>query len=122
MNKIQTNNQIVVIFEVKPTAEGKQPYLDIAAELKKELNNAEGFISGERFESLSETGKLLSVNIWESEEALNRWRNNTMHRQGQKAGHDTLFEHYNIKVATILRDYSMTNRTQAPEDSRTTIG
>ncbi len=111
------NSQIIVIFEVKPTKEGKEEYLKIAAELRDELNKAEGFISGERYESLSEEGKLLSVNIWESEEALSKWRNNQQHREGQKRGHDSLFEKYNIRIAKIIRDYSLTDREQAPADS-----
>ncbi len=111
----------IVIFEVKPTQEGKEEYLKIAAELREELSKAEGFISGERYESLSEEGKLLSVNVWESEEALNKWRNNHIHRQGQKRGHDSLFEKYNIKVATVIRDYSMTEREEAPVDSNAYI-
>ncbi len=112
-----TNSQIIVIFEVKPTQEGKAEYLKIASELREELSKAEGFISGERYQSLSEEGKLLSINIWESEEALSKWRNNHQHRQGQKKGHDSLFEKYNIKVAKILRDYSLSDRAQAPADS-----
>ena len=78
------SKQIVVIFEVTPTKEGKVEYLRIAEQLKKELAGAEGFISAERFESLTNEGKLLSLNIWESEEALNKWRNNASHRAGQK--------------------------------------
>ncbi len=112
---------IIVIFEVKPTKEGKEEYLKIAAELREELNSAEGFISGERYESLSEEGKLLSVNVWESEEALEKWRNNHKHREGQKRGHDLLFEKYNIKVAKIVRDYSMNEREEAPADSNAYI-
>ncbi len=108
---------IIVIFEVKPTKEGKEEYLKIAAELRDELSRAEGFILGERYESLSEEGKLLSVNVWESEEALEKWRNNHQHRKGQEKGHDYLFEKYNIKVAKIIRDYTMTDRKQAPDDS-----
>ncbi len=112
---------VIVIFEVKPTKEGKQEYLKIAAELREELNGAEGFISGERYESLTETGKLLSINVWESQEALEKWRNNHMHRQGQKRGHDSLFEKYDIKVAQVIRHYSMTERSEAPADSNTYI-
>ncbi len=112
-----TDSQVIVIFEVKPTKEGKAEYLKIAAELREELSKAEGFISGERYESLSEEGKLLSINVWESEQALAKWRNNQQHRQGQKRGHESLFEKYNIKVAKVIRDYSLTDREQAPADS-----
>ncbi len=113
----KNNSQVIVIFEVTPTKEGKAEYLKIAAELREELSKAEGFISGERYESLSEKGKLLSINVWESEEALNKWRNNEQHRKGQKRGHDLLFEKYNIRIATVIRDYSLTDRAQAPSDS-----
>ncbi len=116
------SSPIIVIFEVKPTKEGKKEYLKIAAELKEELSKAEGFISGERYESLAEEGKLLSINVWESEEALTKWRNNQQHRQGQKKGHDSLFEKYNIKVARVIRDYSLTDRKQAPVDSNKYMG
>ena len=85
---------VVVIFEVKPTTEGKDEYLKIAAELKKELTNVEGFISSERYESLAERGKLLSISLWESEEAIVKWKNNIMHREGQKKGAETLFAAY----------------------------
>ncbi len=115
--KYKENSQVIVLFEVKPTKEGKAEYLKIAAELSEELNKAKGFISGERYESLSEEGKLLSINVWESEEALSMWRNNQQHRKGQKRGHDTLFEKYNIKIVKIIRDYSLTDRVQAPADS-----
>ena len=111
------NKQIVVIFEVTPTKEGKVEYLRIAEQLKKELAGAEGFVSAERFESLTNEGKLLSLNVWESEEALSKWRNNASHRAGQKAGYDSFFESYNIRVTKVMRDYSMENREQAPEDS-----
>lgn len=112
-----SNSQIVVIFEVTPTAEGKADYLKMADALKKELGNAKGFISGERYQSLSEERKLLSINVWESEQALNEWRNNMQHRMSQKAGHDSLFEKYNIMVASVIRNYSKENRIQAPQDS-----
>ena len=113
----QESSPVIVLFEVKPTVEGKPAYLKMAADLKIELAKAAGFISGERYESLNEAGKLLSVNIWENEACMNQWRNNAMHRMSQKAGHDKLFEKYTIKVVSVIRDYSMTDRKQAPEDS-----
>jgi heme-degrading monooxygenase HmoA len=116
-----SSNPIIVIFEVKPTQEGKATYLEMANLLKEELKNAEGFISGERYESLSEPGKLLSINIWKDEESLTQWRNNRAHRKCQKAGHTTLFEKYTIKVARLLREYSDKDREQAPNDSNEQI-
>ena len=116
-NRPNKPSPIVVIFEVKPTDEGKETYLKMAKMLKLELEKADGFISGERYESLAEEGKLLSVNMWRDEESLNVWRNNIVHRMNQKIGHDDLFEKYNIKVLSVIRDYSMTDRSQAPADS-----
>ncbi len=119
---LENSSQVIVLFEVKPTKQGKEEYLRIAAELKEELSKAEGFISSQRYESLNQDGKLLSINVWESEEALFKWRNNQQHRKGQKRGHDSLFEKYNIKVAKIIRDYSSTDREQAPADSNEFLG
>jgi len=107
----------VVIFEVKPTEAGKEEYLQIAAKLRDFLVNQEGFISIERFQSLSQEGKILSLSFWEDEAAIKKWRNVIAHRQAQKKGKDELFEFYRIRVAEVVRDYSQIERTQAPSDS-----
>ncbi len=109
--------RVVVLFEVKPKSEGKEEYFKLAAALKAELVKMPGFIRVERFASLGEEGKLLSLSVWESEEAAAAWRNHVGHRDSQRQGHDTLFEHYRISVATVLREYTRDDRSQAPEDS-----
>ena len=109
--------EVVVLFEVKPTKEGMQRYLDLAAELKPMLAGFEGFIRAERFQSLNEEGKLLSMNVWESEEAVTRWRNTLQHRMSQAEGREKLFESYRITVCEAVRSYSDTDRAQAPADS-----
>jgi len=111
------NDRVIVIFEVKPKKEGIEDYLSHAANLKSELSKMDGFISSERFSSLNEEGKLLSLSVWENEEAAVGWRNQIAHRQSQKAGHNSLFEKYHITVASIIREYSDTDRTEAPADS-----
>lgn len=108
---------VVVLFEVKPTKEGMQRYLDLAAMLKPLLAGFEGFIRMERFSSLNEEGKLLSMNVWTDETAVERWRNVMKHRMSQKEGRDKLFESYRITVCSAIREYSDTNRAQAPADS-----
>ena len=109
---------IAVIFEAVP-AEGQLPtYLDIAARLKPELSKIEGFISIERFQSLSEPGKVLSLSFWEDENAVQQWRNIEMHRNAQAAGRKTVFNDYRIRVAKVSRDYTRYNRDEAPVDSR----
>lgn len=113
MNK----DKVVVIFEVTPKKEGMQDYLAHAVDLRTELSKMEGFISAERFSSLNEDGKLLSISVWENEESASKWRNHIAHRQSQKAGYDSLFEKYNITVASIIREYSNDDRTEAPQDS-----
>lgn len=112
---IMTN--IIVLFEVKPTKEGMQRYLDLAAMLKPMLSGFEGFIRAERFTSLNEEGKLLSMNIWTDEDAVKRWRNVMEHRMSQAKGREKLIESYKITVCSEIRSYTDTDRVQAPEDS-----
>jgi heme-degrading monooxygenase HmoA len=108
---------IAVIFEVFPKEENKQEYLDIAAKLKPMLANVDGFISIERFESLQTAGKILSLSFWESESAIMKWRNETLHREGQAAGLKHIFSDYRIRVGQIVRDYGIEDRQEAPVDS-----
>ncbi|MFV0549557.1 MAG: antibiotic biosynthesis monooxygenase family protein [Limnobaculum xujianqingii] len=109
---------IAVIFEVQIKQGHKQAYLDLAAELKPLLVEMDGFISIERFESLSEAGKILSLSFWRDEEAVLQWRQLELHRQAQVKGRAAIFNDYRLKIAGIIRDYGMTDREQAPNDSR----
>jgi heme-degrading monooxygenase HmoA len=114
---MNNKDKVIVIFEVKPKKEGMDDCLKHAANLKSELSKMDGFISSERFSSLNEDGKLLSLSVWESEEAAAKWRNQIAHRQSQKAGHDSLFEKYHITVASVMREYSNDDRADVPADS-----
>jgi len=109
---------IAVIFEAMPAEGQLQTYLDIAARLKPELVKIHGFISIERFQSLSEPGKVLSLSFWEDEKAVKQWRNMEMHRDAQAAGRKTVFNDYRIRVAEVARDYTRNDRDEAPVDSR----
>lgn len=109
--------KVIVLFEVTPTADGRKRYLELAAQLKPLLANAEGFIRAERFGSLSEEGKLLSMNVWESEAAVEKWRNELHHRMSQSEGRERLFESYRITVASVIREYGDGDRREAPIDS-----
>lgn len=109
---------IAVIFEVIPAPGRRQEYLDIAAELRPELERQDGFISIERFASLSNEGKVLSLSYWRDEEAVKRWRQFEGHRLAQARGRNGVFADYRLRVASVLRDYGMTERVQAPADSR----
>lgn len=115
-------NHVIVLFEVKPTKGGMQKYLDLAAMLKPMLAGFEGFIRAERFASLNEEGKLLSMNVWTDEAAVERWRNVVEHRMSQKEGREKLFESYQITVCSAIREYSDTDRVQAPADSNSYFG
>ena len=109
---------IAVIFEVYP-AEGKaQEYLDIAAKLKPLLENIDGFISIERFSSLVEEGKILSLSFWRDEKAIEEWRNLESHRLAQEKGRKSVFADYRLRVANVSIDYGKESREQAPADSR----
>ena len=113
----QKSSKVAVLFEVTPKKEGKDEYFRLGAALKSELAKMPGFISVERFASLNEEGKLLSLSVWENEEAAAGWRNQINHRGSQKKGYDTLFEKYRISLATVIREYTMNEREQAPKDS-----
>lgn len=109
---------IAVIFEVWPADGRKQDYLDIAAGLRPLLEQVDGFISVERFESLSEPGKILSLSMFRDEAAVTRWRALEQHRTAQARGRSGVFRDYRLRVAGVIRDYGMTERSQAPHDSR----
>ena len=111
---------IAVIFEATPGAVERDEYLAIAAELRPLLDGIDGFISIERFESMSEPGKLLSLSFWRDEKAVKRWRTMEQHRAAQAKGRGYIFEDYRLRIASVLRDYSKTNRAEAPEDSKHT--
>ncbi len=110
---------IAVIFEVEPYAEHKAQYLDIAADLLPLLQKIEGFISVERFQSLTNEKKILSLSFFENEQAVEQWRNLEAHRHAQATGRETLFENYRIRVVQVIRDYGKNEkRDQVPADSR----
>lgn len=109
---------IAVIFEVEPAEGQHDTYLDIAARLKPELEAIDGFISVERFESLTNPGKILSLSFFRDEAAVTAWRNTEDHRRAQAAGRGGVFADYRLRVAAVLRDYGMTEREGVPADSR----
>lgn len=109
---------VTVIFEVIPKTEGRAEYLAIAASLRDYLSDTPGFISIERFQSLTNPDKILSLSFWKDEAAVNHWRNLEEHRMAQAKGRVRLFKDYRIRVGNITRDYSMSDRGQAPQDSR----
>ena len=113
---------IAVIFEVYPEETKRSAYLAMAADMKRWVETIDGFISVERFESLTTPGKLLSLSIWRDEAALDEWRRLTQHRAAQKAGRDVMFTDYRLRVASIIRDYGMDQRDEAPSDSRALHG
>jgi heme-degrading monooxygenase HmoA len=110
---------IAVIFEVWPSNGREADYLEQAERLRDELAQMEGFISVERFQSLAEPDKLLSLSFWRDEAAVGRWRCHAEHRATQSAGRGGIFSDYRLRVAGVIRDYGMAQgREQAPEDSR----
>ena len=111
-----------VIFEVWPAPGQRDTYLQMAAALRERLQQMDGFISIERFESLTEPGKLLSLSFWRDEAALAAWRKVEAHRRAQAAGRDHVFGNYRLRIAEVARDYGMDERDQAPEDSRAAHG
>lgn len=109
---------IAVIFEAWPAEGRADAYFAIAAELRPILEGIDGFLSIERFESLAEPGKVLSLSFWRDEAALAEWRGVEAHREAQRKGRTDVFRDYRLRVAGVLRDYGMERRRQAPSDSR----
>ena len=113
---------IAVIFEVWPADGHKQTYLDIAASLRPELERIDGFISIERFQSLTDETKLLSLSFWRDEAAVAAWRNVERHRAAQKRGREGVFRDYRLRIAHVMRDYGLAERAEAPANSRAANG
>src|SRR5690242_14019232 len=104
---------IAVIFEVIPNEDQKDLYFTIAAALRPDLEKIPGFISVERYQSLTDPRKVLSLSFWENEESIQQWRNIEMHRQAQANGRNGIFRDYHLRIAHVVRDYGMFNRTEA---------
>lgn len=113
---------IAVIFEVEPAEGQRDAYLGIAADLRPLLDGIDGFLSIERFQSLADPKRLLSLSFWRDEEAVKAWRNTEEHRQAQMAGRGGVFSGYRLRIAQVVRDYGLNDRTEAPGDSREVHG
>lgn len=109
---------IAVIFEVKPKPEHREHYLDVAAKLRPILQEIDGFISVERFQSLTDPDKILSLSFFRDEQCLAAWRNTVEHRSAQSLGRNSYFADYRLRIAGVIRDYGLNEREQAPADSR----
>ena len=109
---------IAVIFEVWPADGERDHYLAIAADLLPVLKQIDGFLSIERFESLTEPGKMLSLSFWRDEAAIAQWRQLEMHRIAQHQGRNGIFRDYRLRICATIRDYGMRDREQAPVDSQ----
>lgn len=107
---------IAVIFEVRLRPGRQQEYLDLAAALRAELEAVDGFLTVERFVSLGDPNRILSLSFWRDDDAVRRWRTASKHRAAQRAGREGIFSDYRLRVAAVLRDYGMRDREQAPRD------
>ena len=111
---------IAVIFEVTPAEGRRDAYLSLAAALRSELEQMDGFISVERFQSITDPDKMLSLSFWRDESAVMNWRNHAKHRVTLAKGRGGIFADYRLRVAAVMRDYGLREREEAPEDSRAT--
>ena len=107
-----------MIFEVEPHAARRENYLRIAAELRALLDDIDGFISIERFQSLSDEGRILSLSFWRDEAAVAQWRTLEAHRTAQTEGRAQIFRDYRLRIAHVVRDYGISDRAEAPPDSQ----
>lgn len=113
---------IAVIFELEPHPEFAKRYFQLANELSTSLVSLDGFISIERFESVSRPGRFLSLSFWRDEQSVQNWRNHTGHRQAQSQGRSQILAHYRLRVGNVIRDYGLVSRGQAPTDSLDALG
>jgi heme-degrading monooxygenase HmoA len=113
---------IAVIFEFEPAEGATAEYFDLAGALRSELDTIDGFISIERFESVSNPGKFVSLSFWRDEDAVRAWRNLATHRHAQARGRAGIFSDYRLRVASVIRDYGLRDREHAPPDSRDAHG
>ena len=109
---------IAVIFEVVPAPGKRDLYLNVAAQLKPQLEQIDGFISDERFQSITNPDKMLSLSFFRDEEAVKTWRNMEQHRRAQHVGRESAFADYRLRIAHVVRDYGLNERDEAPADSR----
>jgi heme-degrading monooxygenase HmoA len=109
---------IAVIFEVLPAESRREAYISLAAELAPKLQDVDGFLSIERFQSLSDPEKILSLSFWRDEDAVANWRNFELHRCAQITGRKSIFSDYRLRIASVVRDYGMHARSEAPDDSK----
>lgn len=110
---------IAVIFEVSVVEGQESAYLELATQMRPLLDTIDGFISIERFKSIYETGKILSLSFWRDEESVATWRQLEAHRKAQTKGREEIFQDYRLRIAGVIRDYGMNEREQTPVDSRT---
>ncbi|MEM9762662.1 MAG: antibiotic biosynthesis monooxygenase [Pseudomonadota bacterium] len=108
---------IAVIFEVEPAEGALEGYMALAGSLKSEVEAIDGFISVERFESMTTPGKLVSISFWRDEAALEAWRNRPRHRAAQVKGRTGMMAGYRLRVASVIRDYGLEARAEAPADA-----
>jgi heme-degrading monooxygenase HmoA len=113
---------IAVIFELTAAPGRRQEYLDLAAGLADEVKKFDGFISIERYQSLTEPEKVVSISFWRDEQAVRNWRNVQKHREAQAKGRAGVFSSYRLRVCSVIRDYTLNERGQAPDDSRKAHG
>jgi len=113
---------IAVIFEIWPAEGSAEEYFNLAGSLRPDLEKIDGFISIERFESLTTKGKYLSLSFWRDEEAVCTWRNFEAHRKAQAVGRAGVFADYRLRVASVVRDYGLNERDESPKDSRNVHG
>lgn len=112
---------IAVIFEVEPQPGAASRYFELAAALRAELESIDGFMSVERFESLAKPGRFLSLSFWRDEASVRAWRCHGMHRRAQREGRSDVLAGYRLRVATVVRDYGLLEREEAPSDSRSAL-
>ena len=97
---------IIVVFEFNVNKGREKDYFLEVEKLQTEIQNAEGFIGVDRFESNNTKGYYVSVSSWKDEQSVNKWHKNSKHAIAQNLGKKEIFKSFRIRVAKFFRDYS----------------
>ena len=76
-------------------------YFKTAVRMEKLAELQEGFLGIES--ARNEVG--ITVSYWNSLEAITKWKHNIEHTEVRKIGREQWYEHYQLRICKVERDY-----------------
>ena len=93
---------VAVIFTSRMSADN-QGYPEMAAEMETLAREQPGFLGIESVRGADGLG--ITVSYWRDEESVRAWKAVGRHRAAQAAGHAKWYEHFEVRVARVVRAY-----------------